>query len=355
MGKTVRVLVVDDSPLCRDRICGVLSKDPDIVILGTSGGGKDAIARVVELKPDVITLDVEMPGMDGFTAAEQIMLERPTPILMLTDPESLTPALSRRALDVGALALQVKPLLGSGAETWKLAHEVKLLSSVRVIRRRRGSPRPPEPAELPGAPVSNAAAFARSPIDIIAIASSTGGPQVIHKLFSELPQDFPAPILVVQHIDAAFTESLAGWLGESSKLVVHVARDGAALSPGEVLIAPPGCHLVVTTRGRATLRQGQPKDGHMPSGSLLLESVARVYGRRAVGVVLTGMGIDGAEGLAEIRAVGGPTVAQSEASCVVFGMPGAAMARKVVDHVVDGDELSRALLCLARGEPVSGT
>jgi two-component system chemotaxis response regulator CheB len=351
MSKKVGVLVVDDSPICRQLICDALAKDPEVEIVGTAADGKEAVSLAVKLRPSVITMDVEMPVMDGLTAVENIMADNPIPILVLTaDPRHQAPELTCKALEVGALALQVKPSLDAGPEAWNLAREVKLLSSVRVIRHLRGvAKKKPAPAPQVSSP-QQSAAFSTSSIGLVAIGSSTGGPQVIHKLLSELPGDFPAPLVVVQHINASFAESLAGWLAASSKLKVRLARDGDALMPGEVLFAPPGKHLMVAARGRVGLVAGEPRDGHLPSATVLLESAAQVYGRRTVGMILTGMGSDGAEGMAAIKAAGGRTIAQSEESCVVFGMPGAAIARKVVDRVVHGDDLSQALLRLARGE-----
>lgn len=352
MGKKVGVMVVDDSPICRQLISDALSKDPDLEVVATAGNGEEAIAQAAKFRPSVITMDVDMPVMDGLDAVERIMAETPIPILMLTaDPRAQAPELTCRALELGALALQVKPALDAGPEAWNLAREVKLLSSVKVIRHLRGVNRKKGLATAPkvSAP-QDAAAFSTSPIGLVAIASSTGGPQVMHKLLSELPGDFPAPIVLVQHINASFAESLAGWLSASSKLKVRLANDGDALVPGEVLIAPPGRHMVVPTRGRVSLRSGEPKDGHVPSGSLLLESVARSYGRRALGVILTGMGADGADGLWAIKNAGGRTVAQNEESCVVFGMPGAAVAKGAVEQLVHGDEMAAALIRLAKGE-----
>ncbi|MBK7865066.1 MAG: chemotaxis-specific protein-glutamate methyltransferase CheB [Archangiaceae bacterium] len=354
MPKKVSVLVVDDSPICRQLIIDALSKDPDLEIAGTAETGQEAVQKTQSLKPNVITMDVDMPVMDGLTATERIMGENPTPILVLTaDPRNQAPELTHRALEVGALALQVKPSLDAGAEAWNLAREVKLLSSVKVIRHLRGGRRGPTPGK-PTAPVisppADVQAFSASPVGLVAIASSTGGPQVVHKLLSELPGDFPAPIALVQHINAAFAESLAGWLAASSKLKVKVAKDGDGLVPGVVLIAPPAQHLVVSQRGRVALRGGEPKDGHIPSGTLLLESAAKTYGRRTVGVVLTGMGSDGADGMLAIKNAGGKTIAQSQESCVVFGMPGASIARGAIEHVVHGDDLSGVLIRLAKGE-----
>jgi two-component system chemotaxis response regulator CheB len=162
-------------------------------------------------------------------------------------------------------------------------------------------------------------------------------------------------VLIVQHINAAFAESLVGWLGTTAKLKVRTAKDGDLLTPGTVLVAPPGSHLTVPSRGRVALMAGEPHDGHMPSATLLLSSAARVYGKRAVGVILTGMGVDGVEGMAAVRAHGGKTIAQSQDSCVVFGMPGAAIGRGVIDHVIHGDELGRALTRMSRGQDPMGS
>lgn len=357
MALKVGVLVVDDSPLCRQLIIDALTKDPTLEVIGVATNGEEAVQKARALKPQVITMDVDMPVMDGLTATEQIMGELPTPILVLTaDPRNQAPELTHRALEVGALALQVKPALDAGPEAWNLAREVRLLSSVRVIRHLRGvrkGPGPASGAHPAAAPVPAAEApiaFSSSAIGVVAIASSTGGPQVVHRLLSDLPADFPAPIVVVQHINAAFAESLAGWLSASSKLKIKVAADGDALVPGLVLIAPPDKHLVVPSRGKVAIIAGEPRDGHVPSGSMLLESAAKTYGRRTVGVILTGMGSDGADGMLAIKNAGGRTVAQSQESCVVFGMPGAAIARNAVEHIAHGDELASVLMKLARGE-----
>lgn len=342
----VRVLVVDDSPLVRQLIVDALRADPDIEVVGTADNGQQAIERASALKPHVITMDVDMPVMDGLTATERIMAEDPRPILVLTgDPRAQAPEMTHRALAVGALALRVKP---ANEEMGALAREVKLLATIRVIRHVRGVKKVVSGSHsaLPEVPQP----FGASTIGVICIASSTGGPQVVQKLLSQLPADFPVPIAIVQHINAAFSDSLLGWLAESSKLKVKVAKDGDLLHAGGVLIAPPDHHLVIGGRGRVSLLTGGPRDGHLPSGTALLESAAKVYGRRAVGVILTGMGTDGVEGLAAIRAAGGKTLAQNQESSVVFGMPGAAVAKGIVDHQVHADDLGEVFLRLARGQ-----
>jgi two-component system, chemotaxis family, protein-glutamate methylesterase/glutaminase len=356
MSRKCQVLVVDDSPLCRQLIVDAITRDPDIEVVGQAEDGEQAIRKVAELKPQVVTMDVDMPVLDGLSACERIMSETPTPILVLTaDPRNQAPELTHRALAAGALALQVKPALDAGPEAWNLAREVKLLSTVKVIRHLRGVKKPPTgafpnagPASAPALP--EVAPVGASPVGLVVVASSTGGPQVVHKLVSELPADFPAPVLVVQHINAAFADSLVGWLGTSAKLKVRAAKDGDLLAPGTVLVAPSGSHLTIPSRGRVAVQPGEPKDGHLPSATLLLESAAKAYGKRAVGVILTGMGVDGVEGMAAIRAAGGKTLAQSQESCVVFGMPGAAIAKGVIDHVVHGDDVGRALVRLSRGQ-----
>ncbi|AFE08310.1 protein-glutamate methylesterase CheB3 [Corallococcus coralloides DSM 2259] len=351
MGKKVTVLVVDDSVICRQLISAALSDDPDIQVVGTAANGQEAVALTKELRPHVITMDVDMPVMDGLTAVEHIMAECPTPILVLTgDPRSQAPALTYRALELGALALQIKPSIDAGPEAWNLTKEVKLISSVRVIRHVRGQKR-----GAPGMPHTPVPALPAASMGIVAVAASTGGPQVLYRMLSELPADFPAPIVIVQHINAAFSESLASWLANASKLKVRLAVDGDTLQPGLVLVAPPDQHMVVPVRGRVALKSGVERDGHMPSGTVLLESVAKAYARRAVGVVLTGMGADGADGLLAIKQSGGLALAQNEESCVVFGMPGAAVERKAVDHLIHGDDVAATLSRLARGESLAAS
>lgn len=355
MSNRVNVLVVDDSPLIRQLITDALQRDPDVRVVGTAEHGQEALEKALALKPHVITMDVDMPVMDGLTATERIMAEAPTPILVLTaDPRNQAPELTHRALAVGALALRVKPALDAEAEMLNLAREVKLLSTVRVIRHVRGVRKSGTAVSSTGYPVvPTPAPFVASPVGLVCIASSTGGPQVVQKLLADLPADFPAPLAIVQHINAAFSESLVSWLAGTSRLKVKVAADGDLLSPGTVLVAPPDAHLVVAQRGRVAVQKGVPRDGHIPSGTALLESAAKAYGRRVVGLILTGMGSDGVDGLAAIRAAGGKTLAQSQDSSVVFGMPGAAVARGVVDHVVHGDELAGALVRLARGQELT--
>jgi two-component system, chemotaxis family, protein-glutamate methylesterase/glutaminase len=357
MAQKIGVLVVDDSPLIRQLIIDALVSDPDIEILGTASNGLEAIDQVAKLKPQVITMDVDMPVMNGLDATERIMAEMPTPILVLTaDPRREAPALTHRALAAGALALQVKPALDTKNEAWRLASEVKLLASVKVIRHLKGAKKTTPSAITPMAlPKVGAAAVATvCPFGVVALVGSTGGPQVLHKLISDLPGDFPAPILIVQHINAAFADSLVTWLQSVAKLRVKMAEHGEPLIPGSVYLAPPEKHLVVPSRGRISLESGAPRDGHIPSGSAMLESIAKVYLKRSLGLILTGMGADGAEGLLAMRNVGATTLIQNQDTCVVYGMPGAAHKKGAAEFAVAGDEIAHALVRLSRSEPFSG-
>ena len=349
-GTKVGVLVVDDSTICQELIRQALSRDPDLEVVGMCGNGREAVEHTRRLRPQVITMDVHMPVMDGLKAVEEIMREMPTPILVLTaDPRHQAPELTCKALELGALALQIKPTVDAGSEAWDLAREVKLLSSIKVIRHIRG--RLARNASMPLIQAMQPGADRAGPsLGLIAIGSSTGGPQVVHKLLSELPKDFPVPIALVQHINPSFAESLAAWLNSVSRLHVRLAEDDDELRPGEVLVAPAHHHMLIEAQGRVALRNGPNRDGHQPSVSHLLESAGRAFGRRALGVVLTGMGVDGADGLRALKAAGGRTLIQSQESCVVFGMPGAALATGAVDGVVHGPDLAQALVRLVKGK-----
>lgn len=340
MGKKVGVLVVDDSPIGQAVICRALGSDPDLEVLGVCGDGEEALQKTRALRPSVITMDVDMPRMDGLSAVQAIMAEVPTPILVITgDPRHQTPEAVCRALELGALGLQMKPALDSDYDAAHLAREVKLLANVAVIRHVRGRHRRVSEPVVPEGKGQR--------VEVIAIGSSTGGPQVVHRLLKELPRDFPIPIALVQHINPFFTESLAAWLNNSSRLQVRLAQEGDRLEPGRVLVAPALHHMWIETGGRITLKAGEPRDGHIPSVSALLESAGRAFGSGAVGVVLTGMGSDGAEGLSILKRCGGRGIAQSRESSVVFGMPGSAVAMGGVDEVIHGDDLGAVLMRIA--------
>ncbi len=330
----IRVLLADDSPTVRMMLCRMLEADPQIVIVGMADNGREAVEQVALLKPDLVTMDVRMPVMDGLSAIEKIMAYSPVPVLVVSsvvDQEHTTNA--AKALGAGAVDVMSKPEPKSLAEFNQIASElqskVRLLSRVRVIthprarlKEREQKIRMPEAAQDRGTSGK-----------LVAIASSTGGPQALQAILSKLPQDFPASILVVQHIARGFTEGLVSWLGSSCRMKVRQGAQGEPIVQGEVVVAPDSIHMIVTPQRRIGLVDLQIASPHKPSADVLLESVAAVYGNEAVGVILTGMGRDGASGIKAIHDSGGRTIAQDENSSVIFSMAKEAIMLGGVENV----------------------
>lgn len=333
--RSVRVLVVDDSPLVREILAAVLAEAPGCEVVGFASSGAEAAQRALELRPDVITMDLQMPGSDGFDGIARIMAEAPTRILVLSAERGEIAAF--RALSLGALDLLEKPAADSDLAHYgeQLRTRLKLLASVPVIRHVRGK-RPLRPEPPP-----------RQRVELVAIAASLGGPRALTALFKSLPPSFPVPIVVVQHMAEGFTEGLTRWIRQETRLDVREARDGEPLEPGTILFAPAGKHLLIE-RGLARLDDGPPVHGFRPSATPLFRSTARAYGARACGVILTGMGDDGADGLVELKAAGGTTLAQDEATCAVFGMPRAAIEAGAIHEVLPLDRIGAALTEVVR-------
>ena len=340
----VRALVVDDSPTSRRLLVEILRADAGIEVVGEAGDGLQALLMVKRLCPDIVTMDVQMPILDGFAATKRIMVEAPTPILIITgvDPRSL--AVSLEAVRVGALAVQAKPgdPLGPNFEDQArdLVRQVKAMSRVKVVRHYETERRVSLSPVAPRNAADDVAA------QVIAIAASTGGPAAIHQILSELPAWFPLPILVVQHISRGFSPGFADWLDKASPLRVKLAAEGEALSGGTAYIAVDERHLGVTAAGRVHLSAAAPVGGFRPSGTVLFESVAAGFGKSAVAVILTGMGRDGVDGLRAVRNAGGRTFAESERSAVVIGMPGAAVTAGLADIVLPIDQIANAMVGL---------
>ena len=346
MTRRIGVLVVDDSPTCRLLIVEILRADPGIEVVGQAADGLEAVEMVKRLHPDIVTMDVQMPRLDGFAATKRIMVEAPTPILITTslDPHALS--VSLEAIRMGALAVQAKPGDPSSpafdAEAQELVRQVKAMARVKVVRHHELAP-----VRAPAAQSPSARSLHEGPAEIVAIAASTGGPAAIHRILTSLPADFPLSVLVVQHISRGFAPGFADWLDKASRLTVKLAERGEELRPGTVYVAVDDHHLRVSPSRKIHLSTVDPVGGFRPSGTVLFESVATAFGRGAVAVILTGMGRDGVDGLRAIREAGGRTIAESEATAVVYGMPAAAVSAGLADLVLPLDGVCAALAALA--------
>jgi two-component system chemotaxis response regulator CheB len=360
----LRILVVDDSVLVRRLLRELLEGEPDVQVVGEAADGREALAMVPELRPDLITLDVRMPVMDGVETTRQIMAYHPTPILILTTSlSSYDVDITFQMLGAGALDVMEKPPLGDPAAVERsrlaLLRKLRLLARVKVVthlRGRRGKARSeheelrkPVPAVTPRPQVLTTARgpashlpLLTSQFPVVAIGASTGGPRVIRQILAALPVDFPAAVLVVQHIAQGFSAGMAEWLAESVALPVSLAAEGSALQPGQVLVAPDRYDLLV--RGDGTLHlSGLPLLLQRPAIDIAMQSLAAFYGPAAIGVLLTGMGRDGARGLQAIRRAGGYTIAQDAASCTIYGMPRAAMELGAAEDVLPPSQIADAL------------
>jgi two-component system chemotaxis response regulator CheB len=326
----VRVLIVDDSPVARDVLKSVLESDVEITVVGMAATGTEAVELTARLRPDLVTMDLVMPGMDGMEATQRIMARHPTPILFLSafigreGVYSRADALAAGALDIVEKPMPLSDVRAEGAAA-ALRRRVKSLAQVPVITHMYGAGAARMTARAPQA-VGDAA--------LVAIGASTGGPRVLGELLAALPAGYGLPIVVVQHMAEGYVDTLVESLRHQGRLEVALAQNGDRLRAGRVHIAPPESHLTVQKGGRLAVETGPPVRGFRPSIDVTFSSVARVYGGRAAGILLTGMGVDGAAGLREIRVAGGPTLVQDEASSVVFGMPRAAIERGAAQHVL---------------------
>lgn len=317
----IRLLVVDDSALTIEIVRRMLAGVPEIELVGAARSGQEALELFSQLDPDVICTDYHMPGMDGIELTSAIMGAKPKPILIVS--ASVQPDQTEnifRMLEAGAVDILAKPEGGMSMDYGSMGRDfvekIKVLSGVKVMRRRALS----QQVKVPPALLPQTAAFSEAS-SIVAIGSSTGGPQALERILRSLPKDFPLPIVCVQHITDGFISGLVGWLASTCKIGVTIARDGEEAKPGVAYFAPDDAHLEVNPHGRFELSPAPPVGGHRPSIDHTFSNVAKNYGASAVGVLLTGMGRDGAEGLLDIRRSGGFTIAQDEASSIVFGMP----------------------------------
>jgi len=356
--KRIRVLVVDDSALMRKMIPNILDSDPEIEVIGTAMDGLFALKKISDLRPDVITLDINMPRMDGIEALRHIVDDFGIPAIIVSSLAKSDIELTFQALDIGALDFVTKPQDAISVHIKDIGDEliqkvkavynnplarlkVKKIAAVSVQQKKR-----PELLKAVEGP-------------LLAIGLSTGGPNALSYLLPQLPEDFPAAIMIVQHMPAGFTEMFAKRLDASCRIKVKEAKDGDLVIPGRALIAPGGRHLKVRRMplgSIAVLSDSPNVNGHRPSADVLFRSAASEYSKNATGLIMTGMGSDGAEGIGEIMKHGGHTMAQDEESCVVFGMPKAAIERNFVKEIINLGDLGDHLIKHFTGkEEIHGT
>jgi two-component system chemotaxis response regulator CheB len=346
--RMIRVLIVEDSAVIRDFLRHILSADPEIHVIGTAADGEAALDAVQYQKPDVITMDIYMPRMNGLEATRRIMETHPTPIVIVSSSVVADEvATTFRAIEAGALAAVPRPQ-GLGhpeheGTAQELVQTVKLMSEVKVVRR---WPRSRSGSRLPAAQRADMLRASRA-IRIVAIGASTGGPLVLQTLLAGLPKDFPIPVLIVQHMASGFIQGLAEWLTQSTGFPVRVAAADEYPLPGHAYVAPDGVHMRVGISRRIVLSQDVPKNGLRPSVSCLFQSVAQVFSCFAAGVLLTGMGKDGAGELRLLRDTGAVTMVQDKDSAVVYGMPGEAIRLGAATYVLPPERIAARLVRLA--------
>jgi two-component system, chemotaxis family, protein-glutamate methylesterase/glutaminase len=340
----VRVLVVDDSVVCRKLVCEALAGIPEIEVAGTASTGAIALAKIPRLNPDVVTLDIEMPGMNGIQTLSEIRKLYPKlPVIMFSSVTERGAGVTLEALSLGASDYATKPSPSDSPAG--AVEQVRRELAEKIVslahRDRRPNAAAPRPAPAPGRKSRG------QRIDVLAIGISTGGPNALVEVVPRLPEDFAVPVVIVQHMPPLFTRLLAERLNSLSRLVVQEAEAGRKLEPGQVWIAPGDYHLTLERKGRdvvVNLNQDPPENSCRPAVDVLFRSVAQVYGANALGVVMTGMGTDGARGAAQIREAGGEILVQDEASSVVWGMPGAVVNAGMADKICPLPEISQEVV-----------
>jgi two-component system chemotaxis response regulator CheB len=355
-GNKVRVLVVDDSALMRKLIPQMLETDHSIEVVGTAIDGTFCLKKIEELKPHVVTLDLQMPGMNGIDTLKEIMRRNPLPVIVVSSHSTEGASITFKALGLGAFDFVTKPQDATAhmaASARELIAKIKAAAECRVVR--PGVMGKAPEWKVPGRGEKPALGkLIPAPTKTVAIGISTGGPQAIEFLLAQLPPDFAGTILIVQHMPSGFTEMFARRLDELCSLRVKEAQSGDTLQAGRVLICPGSRHMTVKRLPMGdvvVLNDEAAVNGHRPSVDVLFRSVAEQFGKQAVAVLMTGMGDDGAEGLGAVKKAGGMTIAQSEESCVVFGMPKAAIERGYATRVVGLDVLASTLQAICgRGE-----
>ncbi len=330
MNNPIKVLVAGNSASLRESLIKVLAYDPGIRVLGTASSKKEAIESVERFRPDVIAMDIHMP----VETTREIMETYPTPIVIVSGNQKWQDiSYAMHAMEAGALAIVQRP--DGRHEEEELIHAIKLMSEVKVVKRRQTN-ETALPSEFEE----------RGEIRLIAMGASIGGPPVIQTILSRLPKDISVPILIVQHMSAGFIEGFVGWLDETSILPVHVALNGSYIHPGNVYVAPEGVQMKVDISGRIWLTKDGPENGLLPSVSYLFRSVAETFGKNSVGILLTGMGRDGAAELKLMKEKGAITIAQDSESSIIGGMPGAAVSLGAAMFVLSPEAIADLLINL---------
>lgn len=337
----IRVMLVDDSPLVLHILQRLLSSSPGIVVAGTAANGLEALELLPALQPDVICTDLHMPVMDGLELTRAVMEKYPRPILVVSmsvEPDSHNVF---TLLEAGAVDIFPKPrdilAVGQDSIAKEFARKIRILAGVRVTRR-KSHRAAASPVALPHLQVH---------MRIVVIGASTGGPQALHDILSALPANFPLPVVCVQHIGSNFVNEMVSWLSDSCSMPVRCAVHDEIAKSGVVYVAPGDVHLEING-GRFAFCHAPPVDGHLPSITVTMNSAARCFGAGTVGVLLTGMGSDGAEGMLSIHAAGGITLAQDEESCVVYGMPKVAVGLGAVQYILPLEQIAFMLQTIAK-------
>ncbi|MGE5676027.1 MAG: protein-glutamate methylesterase/protein-glutamine glutaminase [Mycobacterium leprae] len=350
-GRQIRVLVVDDSAFMRKVLTELLTSDPSITVLATARDGQDGVEKSLSLQPDVITLDIEMPRLDGYGALREIMARRPTPVVMVSSLTREGAEATVRALALGAVDFVAKPS-GSISLNMHVTRD-ELISKVKAAagatpryRRVLGDLPPIRRESKPVVPPS--AEPGPLPRQLVMIGCSTGGPGALHQIIPRLPADLNAGVLVVQHMPPGFTRSLAQRLDEISAIPVKEAEEGEAVRTGQVLVAPGGYHMLIDAEGRVRLNQDPTLHGVRPAADKTFESILPIWGSHIVGVILTGMGYDGAKGMVAVKRSGGRTIAEDASTCVVYGMPKVVVEMGAADHILPVHDIAEAIARLVR-------
>ncbi len=333
---SLKILVVDDSLLMQRVLIDILQSDPSLSVVGTARNGEEALAKIPQLHPDVVTLDVEMPVMNGLTAVRKIMEISPVPVVMISALTQREAQLTLKALEFGAVDYVPKP---SG----QISLNMESVKSELILKVKTAASANVNQTKLFLSEENQSTEPIRISDKVISIAASTGGPPAVTHVLSHLPSNIP-PILIVQHMPKGVTKLFAESLNQSCKFKVKEAEEGDYIQENLALLAPGGFHMVVTKSGKISLNQDPPVNYVRPAADVMMKSTAEVYGDNNIGVVLTGMGSDGAKGIKAIKEKGGATIAQDEKSCVIFGMPNMAIQTGCVDVIAPLDRIPRAIV-----------